>query len=645
MTLDTTDVVETMSSIDEPDVPALELAERLADATDTDTLAAQDIVYDALDDGVLVEEGDGYGGVRLTEEYDSAETPETPKTDANEGGEAAAGDETPTHEARGSGKELAERSLEAFGEAISFFNDQLETEIADAFEGAPKTPRQYYLEHREWTEETISSKQLGYAPADPNALREHLMSEGFDGDAMQGTGLFYTDFSPHFQGRYVLPYFQGGRPVYAISRSLNAREDGHPRDPKGKQKYTKAIKTKDRTYVDEPIYGGDTVGTDTDRLLVAGGIADAITLHQAGYACVSPVTTVRFKSKHEESVVDLVTEYDLDGVYMLNDAERPSVDATELEDGEKAAVISEVLTIKQYGEGLRGAFGNAEFLLEEDIDPYLVALPSGDGDLRKLDPDDYVKENWGTVETVLRSARHAEHHAGYRTWRRPRQDTRNGQGVTAGSASSGDAPATGGSRLWDLTLSDVSGVSPGERVDNPLGHHGDSHGYFVVFDGETGYDHKYNVTYNALTFALCDAGERRDDDPEGPLSDWEVFAAWKHAKKHGLLNDSDPVPYRGMLGVAVEEGIVSADELVTRDSETGDVVENPNNHDASTYRALPPGTYNSVLMHAEERHDINLGRDPVETGDRPSTSDFAGEEEDPAQAAQDFLAMLELTDK
>jgi hypothetical protein len=115
------------------------------------------------------------------------------------------------------------------------------------------------------------------------------MREGFDGDAIQGTGLFYEDFTPHFQGRYVLPYFDAdGRPVYAISRSLNDHEDGHPQDPKGDQKYTKAIKTKDRTCVDEPIYGRETVDDDTDRLLVAGGIADAVSLHEAGYACISP---------------------------------------------------------------------------------------------------------------------------------------------------------------------------------------------------------------------------------------------------------------------------------------------------------------------------------------------------------------------
>jgi hypothetical protein len=210
--------------------------------------------------------------------------------------------------------------------------------------------------------------------------------------------------------------------VYAVSRSLNHNEDGHPRDPKGDQKYTKAIELKDRIFADELIYGADTVTDDTDRLLVGGGIVDAISIHEAGFACVSPVTTVRFKNKHEPRVVDLVEEYELDGVYILNDAERATIDKTELPEDETANTTGDVLTIQQYGEGLRGAFGNAGFLLREDVNPYLVTLPGGDDGLRKLDPDDYIKNSWGSIDAVLRSARHANDHPGYQEWTSRRRD-------------------------------------------------------------------------------------------------------------------------------------------------------------------------------------------------------------------------------
>ena len=577
---------------------------------------------------------------------DGGETTETPDSgDMDTGETGSAGREPRVKDRETAEDDLAERSLEAFGAAVEFFNSQLDRDISDAFDGAPDTPREYYTEYRGWSADTVAEKQLGYAPADPNALLDHLMREGFDGDAIQGTGLFYEDFTPHFQGRYVLPYFdEDGRPVYAISRSLNHHEDGHPRDPKGDQKYTKAIKTKDRTYVDEPIYGADTVDGSTDRLLVAGGIADAITLHEAGYACVSPVTTVRFKNKHEPRVVDLVDTYDLDGVYMLNDAERPTVDATELGEGETADSIGDVLTIKQYGEGLRGAFGNAEFLLAEGVDAYLVRLPGGDGDLRKLDPDDYLKESWGTVETVLRNARHAEAHAGYQEWASERRHptdvgavpTGDGDATVSGTAGASDsrAAAASDSRLFDLDFTDVSGMSVGDRQNNPFGHHGDSEGYFVCAEKNGlvhGYDHKYNVAYNALSFLLCDAGERRADDPNGKLTDWEVFVAWQHAKSNRHLPDDDPVPYRGLRAAAVEDGLVDRDDLVARSSETGAVVEDP--EDTDTYRALPSGTYNDALEHVRETYGVDPGRDPVEGGG--GREDDAEDDSDP----RDLLAL------
>jgi hypothetical protein len=291
------------------------------------------------------------------------------------------------------------------------------------------------------------------------------------------------------------------------------------------------------------------------------------------------VTTVRFKNKHEPRVVDMVEDYDLDGVYMLNDAERATIDKTELDEDATADTIGEVLTIKQYGEGLRGAFGNAEFLLEEDVDPYLVTLPGGDGDLRKLDPDEYIKHCWGSVDTILRSARHADDHAGYQDWASRRRERavasaiQNGESANRSWSSNSDTSA-----VFDLTFTDVSGLTVGERLEeNPLGHHGESYDYFVCAEKrgfEHGYDHKYNVAYNGLTWLLCDAGVRPADEPNGPLSDWEVFRAWEHAKSNGHLPEDDPVPYRGLRAVAVEDGVIDG-ELVERDTDSGEVVQIP----------------------------------------------------------------------
>lgn len=115
----------------------------------------------------------------------------------------------------------------------------------------------------------------------------------------------------------------------------------------------------------------------------------------------------------------------------------------------------------------------------------------------------------------------------------------------------------GSSALWELTLTDVAPVSAGERCNNPLGHHGDSEGYYVVAeDGETAYDFKYDVTYNGLVYVLCEAGVRPASDPEGQLSDYEKFQAWKHAKEKGYIAEDDEVPYSALCGVANKRGLV-----------------------------------------------------------------------------------------
>jgi len=327
------DVVTVVDNLDSDAPVAMEIEDKLTDVTSADPQQAHELVSDALDLDVLEEDDtrQGFGGIRLV---DADADADVSNTDESTGEDVGFGDTNPRGE---TDKSLEERSLDAFAAAIEYFHSQLDRELPETYEGSPETPREYYEECRGWSKETIETKQLGYAPADENALLDYLMRQGFTGEEIQGTGLFYEGFTPHFQGRYVLPYFDAeGDPVYAISRSLAEDLDGHPGDRYGNQKYTKALKTKDRTFVDEPIFGAETVDSDTERLLVAGGIADAISLHEAGYSCVSPVTTVRFKAKHEPRIVDMVDRYDLNGVYMLNDAERPSVDETELPEGEHA---------------------------------------------------------------------------------------------------------------------------------------------------------------------------------------------------------------------------------------------------------------------------------------------------------------------
>jgi len=69
---------------------------------------------------------------------------------------------------------------------------------------------------------------------------------------------------------------------------------------------------------------------------------------------------------------------------------------------------------------------------------------------------------------------------------------------------------------------------------NPLGHHGDSENYFVLIkEHGVAYDHKYPAAYNALTYLLCEAGERRASAPMANLTTTKSFAAWLHATERG----------------------------------------------------------------------------------------------------------------
>lgn len=63
-------------------------------------------------------------------------------------------------------------------------------------------------------------------------------------------------------------------------------------------------------------------------------------------------------------------------------------------------------------------------------------------------------------------------------------------------------------------------------------------------------------TYTPLTWLLCDAGERDPKNPSGELSDEEVFRAWVHAKKQGVIPKDDRIPWRGRMHVIREYDLI-----------------------------------------------------------------------------------------
>jgi hypothetical protein len=343
---------------------------------------------------------------------DESHSDNDPNQNASDGDDAAT--DTPT------GAEPDDReppnepsnTQEAFADAVAWFHSQIDQRITDHADDKgehpdrPTTAREYFHE-RGWTDATIDDARLGWAPPSRTGLLDHLMREGYGREAILGTGLFTEDLRPLWQGRYILPYFDAdGQPVYAISRSTGSEGggavgyDGHPADGLS-GKYAKPAHTKPYARIEEPIYGLGSI-EDGQPVLVTEGIADAITAHQAGYACISPVTT-RFKHDDRERLREVLDDHDVPRAYVVQDAERPSSDHDE--DGR--------LTLTQAGEGLRGALDTAAYLTEHDIDARLAELPRPG--LDKVDLDDYLNV-WstdGSLAPVLASAKPAREHPAY----------------------------------------------------------------------------------------------------------------------------------------------------------------------------------------------------------------------------------------
>jgi hypothetical protein len=507
---------------------------------------------------------------------------------SNKAGETNPGFETEKSDAR---------AHEAFADAVDWFHSQLHRDISDlgltyvdddGGEQTVETARECFREVRGWSDATIDDKQLGWASPSRTGLLDHLMREGYDRDAILGTGLFTEDLRPLWQGRFVFPYFDAdGQPVYAISRATGDEGggavgyDGHPDDGLS-GKYAKPAHTKEYARVEEPIFGLGSV-EDGQPVLITEGIADAITAQQAGYACISPVTT-RFKREDREALREVLEDHDVPRAYVVQDAERPSSDLDE--DGR--------LSLTQVGEGLRGALDTAAYLANHDTDAQVAELPRPG--LDKVDLDDYLRE-WssdGSLAPLLASAKPAREHPAYDP-----QDAAIDAAERDRADSLGDDDSTsddGHSALFDLDIRDVTGLDGDYRGASPLGHHGDSETYFVIIEKrDVAYDHKYKAAYTPLTYLLADAGERSPDDPNGRLDDSEVFAAWRHAKREGIIADDDPIPRRALRHVAVDHGHCERDEI-----EDG--------------WKFPSDAYDAALDTLKEEYGVEPGRDPLSTG-------------------------------
>lgn len=458
-----------------------------------------------------------------------------------------------------------EDARQCINDILEWYHKQVDKPI-EHDESEYDTPREYF-NARGWTDETIDGKKLGYAP--PNhegGLLASLLSK-HDWETIKATGLLGErengPSSAIWSGRFVFSYPDGdGNLVFAISR---ADTPSHPSDWAGRygeddtaSKYHKIPTTREEVVVEEPIYGLDTVEPG-EPVLITEGIADAITAHQHGYACISPVTT-QFSNADMNRLADVLAERGVTQAFIVQDSERPSSSVVETSDGD------EELYVDQFGPGVKGAVKTASRLVDDGIDARVGELPRPG--LDKVDVDDYMIQWGGALPAVLRSAKPPSQHPAFEPVK-PKEDEAAEHINNERTANTVDSSTTT-SALWELDLPDL-GLNLGFRGKNPLGHHtsreNGSTDYFTVFEHhKTGTplakDFKYGEVYNPLTYILCEAGARRADRPGGSLTDDEVWVAWRHAKESRYISSDDKCPSAALRHVAVKHGVCSTDDII-----------------------------------------------------------------------------------
>lgn len=445
---------------------------------------------------------------------------------------------------------------------------------------------EYWTENRGWEQETVDELLLGWAPPDNHKAYQHLRSKGYSNADILGTGAFYPGEPPYtciWTGRYVFPYYGAdGTAAYMISRRVPVETEfkdvdatGHPDDPQGDRKYSKLTKTKPYAIHDEPIYGIESLSTGCE-VVIAEGIADAISAIEKGYHVLSPVTN-SFKNKHYSEVAELLIQNEVETVYIVPDSE-------EVQESQKESGLD--VSVGLYG-GLKNAIELQDRVEDTDIAIEIVELPRDSG-VSKVDLDEYLQShNKSEFDQLIGESQAPESFEEYDTIKE-RVEMMN---QAAQESSDRNRNTTGDtSELFEITLLDVlpDDFNPNTRNPNPIDHTGDSKDYFAVKiegDNTVAYDFKRDVAYNALTYILCKINERPLEAPNGSLSDREIWLAWKWCKENDIfINEDDPIPSSALNHIARELGYEVGDEM------------------------LPYDVYAKSVNYVQEEYGINPGR-------------------------------------
>jgi len=236
-------------------------------------------------------------------------------------------------------KEQQKRRIDVLTAAAEIFHQNLTQE-----------KREKLKQERGWTDETINNFKIGFSVS---GIKQRLISRGFSDSDVLG-GLVSEKGYEYYKNRLMFPYIKNGKAVYLIGRETEET----PKDDLMKGKYIKLKKD----YLPNVIFNTDSLNK-TPELFITEGVADCISLNQAGYSCISPVT-VRFKKEDYPQLLRYAKNKE---VYIANDNEVGD-------------------------EGMQGAVDTAKYLFENGIsNVQIITIPKPEN-INKIDMCDYLRD-------------------------------------------------------------------------------------------------------------------------------------------------------------------------------------------------------------------------------------------------------------
>ncbi|HUS49144.1 MAG TPA: hypothetical protein VMZ91_03210, partial [Candidatus Paceibacterota bacterium] len=226
------------------------------------------------------------------------------------------------------------------------------------------------MKKRGFIKETIENFKIGLFDG---SIKKY-MDTTYSKDDLQKAGFINKKGNWSFDKRIVYPYLdQNNKPKYFIYRLIDSKPDFNK-----EAKYIKQIKT---IYVKEIPFGLNSIYTLRKKpLIITEGMTDAISVIQANYPCLSPIT-VRIKKLDIEKMINYCKRFKK--VVVINDNEKLKKD----KDGEKE------------NTGLRGAIDTLKVLIKHNIICFIGIIPNPEK-LEKVDLDDYLKPDLKNIDDI-----------------------------------------------------------------------------------------------------------------------------------------------------------------------------------------------------------------------------------------------------